>query len=113
MPAERVSMRQIREVLRLRFASELPQRAIAKSLGLRQGAVSGHLSRARAAAGAWPLAEDLDDAQLEVLLFPPPPAIAADQRPIPDWAWVHRELRRPNVTLALLWEEDRGGAPDG
>ena len=37
MPAERVSMRQIREVLRLRFASKLPQRAIAKSLGLSQG----------------------------------------------------------------------------
>jgi predicted transcriptional regulator len=49
MPAERVSMRQIREVLRLRFASELPQRAIAKSLGLSQGPVSGYLSRARAA----------------------------------------------------------------
>jgi predicted transcriptional regulator len=44
MPAERVSMRQIREVLRLRFASELPQRAIAKSLMLSQGAVSGYLS---------------------------------------------------------------------
>src|SRR6201988_4507384 len=85
MRAERVSMRQIREVLRLRFASELPQRAIAKSLGLSQGAVSGYLSRAR----------------------------AADQRPMPDWAWVHRELRRPNVTLALLWEEYRAGAPDG
>src|SRR3984893_10024205 len=52
MPAERVSMRQIREVLRLRFASELPQRAIAKSLGLSQGAVSGYLSRARAAGEA-------------------------------------------------------------
>src|SRR5205809_7535051 len=38
---------------------------------------------------------------------------AADQRPMPDWAWVHRELRRPNVTLALLWEEYRAGAPDG
>jgi transposase len=113
MPAERVSMRQIREVLRLRFASELPQRAIAKSLGLSQGAVSGYLSRARAAGVRWPLAEDLDDAQLEVLLFPPPPAIAADQRPMPDWAWVHRELRRPNVTLALLWEEYRAGAADG
>jgi transposase len=105
MPAERVSMRQIREVLRLRFASELPQRAIAKSLGLSQGAVSGYLSRARAAGVSWPLAEDLDDVQLEALLFPPPPAIAADQRPMPDWAWVHRELRRPDVTLALLWEE--------
>ena len=95
MPAERVSMRQIREVLRLRFASELPQRAIAKSLGLSQGAVSGYLSRARAAGVSWRLAADLDDVQLEALLSPPPPAIAADQRPMPDWAWVHRELRRP------------------
>ena len=113
MPAERVSMRQIREVLRLRFASELPQRAIAKSLGLSQGAVSSYLSRARAAGVSWPLPADLDDVQLEALLFPPPPAIAADQRPMADWAWVHRELRRPNVTLALLWEEYRAGAPDG
>jgi DNA-directed RNA polymerase specialized sigma subunit len=39
MPAEKVSMRQIREVLRLRFASSLPQRAIAKILGLSQGAI--------------------------------------------------------------------------
>src|SRR5438094_268104 len=113
MPAERVSMRQIREVLRLRFASKLPQRAIAKSLGLSQGAVSGYLSRARAASVVWPLPEDLDDARLEALLFPLAPAIASDQRPMPDWAWVHRELRRPDVTLALLWEEYRAGAPDG
>jgi transposase len=106
-------MRQIREVLRLRYASKLPQRAIAKSLGLSQGAVSGYLSRARAAGIVWPLPEDVDDARLEALLFPPPPDIAVAQRPMPDWAWVHRELRRPNVTLALLWEEYRAGAPDG
>ena len=113
MPAERLSMRQIREVLRLQFASKLPQRAIAKSLRLSQGAVSGYLSRARAAGVSWPLAADLDDAQLEALLFPPAPAIATDQRPMPDWAWVHRELHRPNVTLALLWEEYRAAAPEG
>jgi hypothetical protein len=57
MPAERLSMRQIREVLRLCFGSKLPQRSIAKSLGLSQGAVSGYLSRARAAGIAWPLPE--------------------------------------------------------
>jgi transposase len=113
MPAERLSMRQIREVLRLRFASKLSQRSIAKSLGLSQGAVSPYLSRARAAGVVWPLPNDLDDAQLERLLFPPLSVIAADQRPLPDWAWVHRELRRPDVTLALLWEEYRAGAPDG
>src|ERR1700676_3198669 len=113
MPAERLSMRQIREVLRLCFESRLPQRAVARSLGLSQGAVSGYLSRARAAGVAWPLPEDLDEARLEALLFPPPSATPADQRPMPDWGWVHRELRRPDVTLALLWEEYRAGAADG
>jgi hypothetical protein len=39
MPGERVSMRKIREVLRLRFAQGLSQRAIGVSLGLSTGAV--------------------------------------------------------------------------
>jgi transposase len=61
------------------------------------------------------LPDELDDAQLEILLYPPPPAVASEQRPVPDWPAVHRELRRPNMTLALLREEYRGGlgAQDG
>src|ERR1700683_52941 len=110
MPGERLSMRKIREVLRLRLSQGLPQRALAQSLRLSQGAVHGYIARARRAGLGWPLPEGLDDIQLEALLFPPPSAVAADQRPMPDWAVVHRELRRPNVTLALLWEEYRGGA---
>ena len=47
------------------------------------------------------------------MLFPPSSWIPADQRPLPDWGCVHRELRRPDVTLALLWEEYRAGAADG
>ena len=57
--------------------------------------------------------DTLEDAQLEALLYPPSQDVAAGQRPAPDWAVVHRELRRPNMTLALLWEEYRTGAPDG
>ena len=76
---------------------------------LSAGAVNACLSRARLAALSWPLPEALDNSQLEALLYPPPPAVATEQRPVPDWAQVHRELRRPNVTLALLWEEYRGG----
>src|ERR1700751_3812425 len=113
MPAERLSMRQIRDVLRLCCAAKLPQRAVARSLGLSQGAVSGYLSRARAAGITWPLPEDLDDARLEALLFPPPCRTPADQRPMPDWAWVHHELRRPDVTVALWGEQSRAGAADG
>ena len=108
MPGERLSMRKIREVLRLRLGHKLPQRAVAQSLRLSQGAVSNYLSRARRAGLGWPLPNDLDDQRLEALLFPPPPSLPAEHRPLPDWASVHRELRRPNVALALLWEEYRG-----
>jgi len=103
-------MRKIREVLRLRLGQRLPQRAVAKSLGLSQGAVNSYMARARRAGLGWPLPDALDDARLEVLLYPPPPQVAPERRPVPDWAVVHRELRRPNMTLALLWEEYRGGA---
>jgi transposase len=108
-------MRKIREVLRLRLAQRLSQRAIGKSLGVSTGAVNICLGRARRAGVSWPLPAGLDDAHLERLLYPPPPAVASEQRLVPDWAAVHRELRRPNVTLALLWEEYRDGAggPDG
>ena len=103
-------MRKIREVLRLRLAQGLSQRAVGESLGISTGAVNICLGRARRAGLSWPLPDGLDDAQLERLLYPPPPAVASEQRPVPDWAAVHRELRRPNVTLALLWEEYRAGA---
>jgi len=65
------------------------------------------------------LPNGLDDERLEALLFPPVPDVAVDQRPVPDWAQVHGEMRRPNVTIALLWEdvllweEYRAAAPDG
>lgn len=113
MPGERLSMRKIREVLRLRLGHGLPQRAVAQSLRLSQGAVSSYLSRARRAGLSWPLPEDLDDQHLELLLYPPPPSMPSEWRPVPDWAVIHRELRRRNVTLALLWEEYRAGAPEG
>ena len=113
MPGERLSMRKIRELLRLRWEQHLPQRVIANSLRLSQASVSDYLSRARRAGLAWPLPEALDDARLETLLFPPLPDVPSDQRPVPDWSAVHRDLRRPNVTLALLWEEYRSVTTDG
>ena len=106
-------MRKIREILRLRWESHLPQRAIARSLRLSQGSVSDYLGRARRAGLSWPLPDGLDDAHLEALLFPPRPDVPSDQRPMPDWTAVHRDLRRPNVTLALLWEEYRAATTDG
>ena len=106
MPTERLSMRHIREVLRLHYSVGMSQRAVARSLNLAQGTVSKYLNRTRRAGLTWPLPPELDDdVRLENRLYPPPSDVRSEQRPRPDWAVVHRELRRPGVTLMLLWEE--------
>jgi transposase len=99
-------MRHIREVLRLHHSVGMSQGGVALSLGLAQGTVSKYLNRARRAGLTWPLPPELDDdVRLENRLYPPPSDLPSDSRPQPDWAVVHRELRRASVTLMLLWEE--------
>jgi hypothetical protein len=113
MPGERLSMRKIRELLRLRWEQHLSQRVIGQSLRLSQAAVSEYLSRARRADLTWPLADGLDDARLEALLFPPAPNVPTEQRPVPDWALVHREFAAAerDVGVALGRVPMRDGCP--
>jgi transposase len=106
-------MRKIKEVLRLHFESGLSERQISKICVLGKGTVRRFLKRAGAAGLSWPLPPDLDDAALEKQLFPPPPPPSAGQRPQPDYAVIHKELKGPNVTLQLLWEEYKQQHPDG
>jgi hypothetical protein len=96
MPTERLSMRRIREVLRLRHQG-LTERVIARTLGVSNGVAHGYVRRARLAWLAWPLPEGMDDDGLELLLFPAPASSQSDRRPIPDWSFVEKELRRHSV----------------
>lgn len=105
-------MRKIKDVMRL-SAQGLSARKIAASLGLSRGAVGAYQVRATAAGLAWPLPEDLTDADLEGSLFPQSAQVLSVAFPQPDWAHVHTELRRKGVTLSLLWEEYRAVHPDG
>ena len=113
MPRERLSMRKIREVLRLRWEQGLSHRQIVASCKLGQGTVGEYLRRASAAGLTWPLPEGLTDDALERQLFPPPVTTPTGERPLPDWALVHRELRGKGVTLLLLWEEYQASDPRG
>src|SRR3989475_7417744 len=113
MAAERVPMRKLREAIRLRLACGLSGRAIAQSCRLSVSTVSGYLGRIAVAKLGWPLpAEFDDDTVLERLLFPDEHH-PVRTRPEPDWAALHRELRRPHVTKQLLWQEYREAQPDG
>lgn len=70
MPAKRVTMRQIREVLRLRLAVGLSIRQISASTKISVGAIQNLLSRAKAHGLCWPLPDDMDDIRLAALLYP-------------------------------------------
>lgn len=112
MTRERIPMRTIKEVLRLKWFCGLGRRAIAKSCGIAKSTVAEYVKRAEQAGLSWPLPEDLDDAALEHRLYPPV-IILDTPRPLPAWADVHRELARKNVTLMLLWDEYKAQYPDG
>jgi transposase len=105
-------MRKVREVLRLGWECGLSARQIARSTRIGRTAVAEYLSRAKAAGLGWPLPAGLDDGALERRLFPPRPTAAAADRPTPDWAVVHQELKHKGVTLQLLWEEYKTGWPE-
>ncbi len=103
MSTERLSMRQVREILRQKWVLRRPHRAIAASVGVSAGAVGLAVSRALHAGLRWTDVELLDDATLQARLYPV--AVAASTRPEPDCAWIHRERHRPAVTLELLHHE--------
>ena len=112
MSAERIAMRQIREILRQKWVHERSHRAICQSVGISQGAVSGLLARARAIGLDWARVETLDDEGLEALLYRKSEK-GADIRAAPDPAYIHAERKKPGVTLELLHLEYLEKHPDG
>ena len=101
-------------VLRLKSACGTSDRAIARSLGIARSTVALTLERVATAGLDWPLSETLSDRVLEAVLYAGSGSRQGCRlKTEPDWTLVHRELRRPGVTLMLLWEEHRATAPDG
>jgi transposase len=113
MPAERLTMRKIREVFRLKFDCDISNRQIAKSCNIARSTVAEYLFRFQQAALSWPLPQDIDDNQLEQLLYPQMPTLLAHERPLPDWSYIHQQLRHKSVTLMLLWQEHKELHPQG
>jgi transposase len=102
--SERLSMRKIRELLRLKHLGR-SQRQIASSLCVAVGTVSGQLRRAREASMTWELAREMTDTELESALFRDCGRNVAATRAAIHYSYVHEELHRNGVTLQLLWSE--------
>jgi transposase len=106
-------MRQIREILRQKWALRLSHRAVAGGLGVGLGTISSVVTRAQAAGLNWAQIEPLTEAVLESWLYGRPEVAGQRQRPWPDCAWIHAERAKPGVTLELLHLEYLERQPDG
>jgi len=114
MPAKRkLTMRQLRQMLQL-ARDGASSREIARVLGVARSTVQENLTRAAAAGLSWPLPGDLTDDALEGRLFARAgvkPGVR--RRAEPNWADLVIELKKPGVTMMVLWEEYRAAQPDG
>ena len=115
MATERLSMRQIREILRQKWILGRPHREVAETLRIGLGTVSVVLEKAQQAGLDWPTVQTLTDEVLEARLYTRPRAAIPERapRPWPDCAYIHRERRQPGVTLELLHLEYLQNHPDG
>jgi transposase len=113
MPGKRLSMRKIREVLRLKYESNCSNREIGLSCGIGRSTVGDYIQRVKLAGLVWPIPEGVSDTALERLLFPPSTPCHSS-RLFPDFHEVHKDLQsRTHVTLMLLWQEYKERHPDG
>ena len=110
MPTEKVSMRKIKEILKLNHEN-VSNREIARRLRIGAGSVSRYLARAKEAKLVWPLNDEWSEDKIYSVLFPAENKKTA--YPSPDFGKVHQELKRKGVTLMLLWYEYQQQSPGG
>ena len=111
MPAQPMSLRMIKDLIRLKWHAQLSHAQIAATLKVSKGVVAKYVALAQAAGLDWDSAQELSEQQLASALQPRSPSTQAIV--VPDWARLHRELDRKGVTLMLLWQEYVAAHPEG
>jgi len=84
MSQERLTLRKIREILRLKEEVGLSNRAIARANNISNSTVGEYLRRAQAANLHWPLAEGISEDDLYQKLFSEELPVEKTGRPLPD-----------------------------
>lgn len=107
MARKRMSARRIKEILRLHFDEKRSNREVGASVQKSASVVHDCLKRFEVSGMTWPLTQEVDDEELERRMYVTPERGLAKQMVEPDFGYVHKELSRKHVTLALLWQEYR------
>lgn len=95
-------MTQYREMIRL-SSLKFSERNIALSCSVSRNTVAKVLKRAKELDLSWPLDETVTEQSLRQLMFPKEQT--GTNKPMPDYAYIRKELLRNGVSKKLLWSE--------
>ena len=96
-------MTKYREIIRLTGLG-FSQRNIMASCGVAQKTVVKVQKRARELNISWPLDESMTDTELQRLMSSKESSVSQNKR-MPDYDYIHKELLRNGVSKKLLWTE--------
>jgi transposase len=113
MSNQGLTMRTTREVLRLGLTTSLSSRDIGRSLHLSHPTVQKYIQTAKIKGLTWEQVQRMSEDELDKAMAKPDPASRPNQRPPLDCVYIHQEMKRKSVTLALLWQEYKEAYPDG
>lgn len=104
-------MRHVREILRLRLFCGRTTREIGRLLKVSHSTVQKYEKGIRSLGLDWVKISTMSDDELSAVVRTKP--VRDESKPLPDYCQIHQDLRRPGVTLTLLWHEYKAAHPDG
>lgn len=111
-----ISMKKLKEVLRLKVISKLTNRQVARALGISAGTVSHYMTAWNAAKLDESLALEWDDERLIAALLPHCKQRGSKKSASlakPNFSQIYQALKQKGVTRYLLWEEYKEAALPG
>jgi len=108
---EKLKMSKLKEILRLRYEANLSARQIARALNISHTVVNTYIAKSSDCSSAYSELKKLSDSEIVANLFPT--EIKKYKYTPPNFAHIHKELKRKGVTLELLHEEYSDANPNG
>ncbi len=107
MAEERLSMKKIKELLRLKWECHLSNRVIGRAVNISPSTVSYYTRAFKASGLEWPLNQNWNDKELIAQLEPycRQLKLQTETKIKVNYLEIYNELKRTGVTLQLLWEE--------
>lgn len=108
---QELTMRKIREILRLGLQCRLSNREISRSCNVSRSTVGKYIDTAQKAKITYSDTVKMDNRQLKEIFKQR--RSRGISKPQPDWAYIHQEKKKKGVTLTLLWQEYKEIHPEG